>query len=309
MRRLQLLLALALVMLGAPARAGSPWHETYFPNVVLTDQDGKKHKFYDDVIKGKVVALNFIYTKCKDVCPADTAQLTRVNELLGDKMGKEIFFYSISLDPARDTPKALKKYREMFGITTPGWTFLTGKADDIKLLQEKLGLIGVGANRLKEHDTSFIVGNEVTGQWIKRSAYDDPKVLAILLSESLRTSVGGNEGRQSYAAAPQIANRSAGDYIYRTRCTSCHTIGGGDRLGPDLAGVVARRPNAWLVRWLKEPDKMIEEKDPVALAMKKQYRNLPMPNLGLNDIDANALIELFKKEDERLATPQKAASN
>ena len=307
MRRL--LLLLASLILGMPAYAGSPWHETYFPNVVLTDQDGKTHKFYDDVIKGKVVALNFIYTKCKDVCPADTAQLTRVNEMLGDKVGKDIFFYSISLDPARDTPRVLKKYREMFGITTPGWTFLTGKQADIKLLQEKLGLIGVGANRLKEHDTSFIIGNEATGQWIKRSAYDDPKVLAILLGESLRTTVGGNEGRQSYAAAPQITSRSAGDYIYRTRCASCHTIGGGDRLGPDLAGVVARRPHAWLVRWLKEPDKMLEEKDQLAVAMKKQYRNLPMPNLGLNDIDANALIDFLKKEDERLSTASASPSN
>ena len=300
---------LALITASFAAQAGSPWHETYFPNVVLTDQDGKTHKFYDDVIKGKVVALNFIYTKCKDVCPADTAQLTRVNEMLGEKVGKDVFIYSISLDTDRDTPKVLKKYREMFGIKSPGWTFLTGKKADITLLQEKLGLIGVGANRLKDHDTSFIIGNEATGQWIKRSAYDDPKVLSILLGESLRNSVGGNEGRQSYAAAPLITNRSAGDYIYRSRCTSCHTIGGGDRLGPDLAGVVARRPKAWLVRWLKEPDKMIDEKDPVALEMKKQYRNLPMPNLGLNDVDAEALIEFFKKEDERLATPQKAASN
>jgi protein SCO1/2 len=292
-----------LIVFCVPAMAGSPWHEGYFPNTVLVDQDGNELKFYDDAIKGKVVAVNFIYTNCKDVCPVDTAQLMRVNELLGERVGKDIFFYSISLDPERDTPAALKRYREMFGITAPGWKFLTGKAEDIKLLQEKLGLIGVGTNRLKEHDTSFIIGNEKTGHWIKRSPYDEPKVLAILLGESLQErSVGGNAARKSYAEAPQIKNRSAGDYIFRTRCAACHTVGGGDRLGPDLSGTVARRPHEWLVRWLKEPDKMIAEGDPVALEMKAAYRNLPMPNLGLNDADANALIDFLRQEDARLVT-------
>ncbi len=285
------------------AHASDAWHGGYFPNVQLTDQDGKKVRFYDDIIKGKVVALNFIYTKCKDVCPADTAQMIQVADLLGDRVGKDIFFYSISIDPKNDTPKALRRYKEMFGIG-PKWTFLTGKKDDVTLIQRKLGLIGTQAlANLREHNTSLILGNEKTAQWIKRSPYDHPKILANLLANSMNNFVGAGQGLQPFSAAHEISGLTRGDTLFRSRCAACHTVGGGDRLGPDLAGVVARRSKAWLVRWLKEPDKMIAEKDPVALQLKARYRNLPMPNLGLNDVDAKALIEHFKQEDARAVTP------
>ncbi|MCE9521363.1 MAG: SCO family protein [Alphaproteobacteria bacterium] len=279
------------------AEAGQSWHDGYFPNVVLTDQDGKKVKFYDDVIKGKVVVLSFIYTKCKDVCPVDTAQLRQVHELLGDRVGRDVFFYSISIDPKNDTPAVLKRYMHMFDIG-PGWRFLTGNKEDIVTLQRKLGLIGADVPVLKEHNTSVMLGNEATGQWIKRSPYDHPKILANLLTDSLGKYVGGsNKSLQPFSVAAEIKGQTRGDILFRTRCTACHTIGGGDKLGPDLKGVVAARPRDWLTRWLKEPDKMIAEKDPVALALKARYRNLPMPNLGLNDIDAAALIEYLEKED------------
>jgi protein SCO1/2 len=82
-------------------------------------------------------------------------------------------------------------------------------------------------------------------------------------------------------------------------------MGNGDRLGPDLAGVLDRRSKHWLVRWLKEPDKMIAEKDPAAMDMMARYRNLPMPNLGLNDTDAAALMEFFAKPDSVADEPLK----
>jgi len=305
--RLLMCLAGASVFM-PPAFANQAWHGDYFPNFVLTDQNGKPHRFYDDIIKGKVVALNFIYTRCKDVCPADTAQMTRVQEMLGDQVGKDVFMYSISLEPEHDTPKVLKAYMHMFNVK-PGWMFLTGKKSDIELLQRKLGLVGSkDIPELRDHDTSFIVGNEATGQWIKRSPYDDPKVLAILLGETLNNGAGGSRGREPYSAAPQVTGRSSGDFLFRTRCTSCHTIGGGDRLGPDLSGVLERRSAEWLTRWLKEPDKMTAEKDPIVEEMKGRYRNLPMPNLGLNDADAQALLAYFAHPDSGTGiTPQPAA--
>ena len=78
------------------------------------------------MLKGKVLVVNFIFTKCGDVCPLDTAQLKKVSEILGDKMGKSIFFYSISVDPANDTPAALTEFKKKYEIGK-GWTFLTGK--------------------------------------------------------------------------------------------------------------------------------------------------------------------------------------
>ena len=76
-------------------------------------------------------------------------------------------------------------------------------------------------------------------------------------------------------------------------------MGGGDKLGPDLKGVAQVRDRAWLTRWLKEPDRMIAEKDPIATALKTRYRNLPMPNLSLNDVDAAALIDYLDREDAK----------
>lgn len=289
---LALLLSIAWA---AAANAAQPWHDGYFPNTVLTDQDGRPHKFYDDLIKGKVVALNFIYTQCKDVCPVDTAQMMQVYDLLGDRVGRDVYFYSISIDPKNDTPRVLKHYKHMFGIGA-NWLFLTGKKSDIEVIQRKLGLIGAQTPTLKQHNTSLIVGNEATAQWIKRSPFDHPKLLANLLGNGLRNYAMSDTPMQSFAAAPQISGQTRGDYLFRTRCTACHTVGGGDKLGPDLKGVVAARSKAWLTRWLKEPDKMIAERDPTALALKARYRGLPMPNLGLNDVDAAAMIEFLSRE-------------
>jgi protein SCO1 len=307
--RCTLLVLVAMILALVPARAAQSWHESYFPNVELTDQDGKAHKFYDDVIKGKVVALNFIYTKCTDVCPVDTAQLRQVAELLGDKLGRDIHFYSISIDPENDTPEALRRYRHTFDIADKGWTFLTGKKDEIDLLRRKLGLIGANPEPLKQHNTSLIIGNEKTAQWIKRSPYDHPKILANLLSEGLRNYITAGGEQHSYAEASRITGVTRGQTLFSTRCQACHTIGGGDKLGPDLKGVVAARDRAWLTRWLKEPNKMIEEKDPVVLGLMSRYRNLPMPNLGLGDVDAEALIEYMSGKDASLAREGRRHAN
>src|SRR5262245_50738777 len=111
----------------------------YFPNVPLTTQDGITLHFYDDLLKGKTVVINLIYTHCQHECPLETARLVQVQRLLGDRVGTGIFFYSISIDPTRDTPAVLKAYAERFHVG-PGWLFLTGKAEDIKLISKKLGL-------------------------------------------------------------------------------------------------------------------------------------------------------------------------
>lgn len=133
----------AVLMAGlSPAVAaptGSPWGADYFPNVPLITQDGQTVKFYDDLLKGKAVAIELIYTSCVDTCPLETGRLRQVQRLLGDRVGKEIFFYSITIDPARDTPKVLKAYAEKFHVG-PGWLFLTGKKADIDLISKKLGL-------------------------------------------------------------------------------------------------------------------------------------------------------------------------
>lgn len=112
----------------------------YFPNVVLTTHEGKKVRFYDELIKGKIVTINFTYAECERVCLPVTANLARVQKLLGNRVGRDIFMYSITLRPEQDTPAVLKKYAEMHRVK-PGWWFLTGDPHDIELLRRKLGYL------------------------------------------------------------------------------------------------------------------------------------------------------------------------
>ncbi len=112
---------------------GAAQPNSHFPNVELITQDGQKVHFYDDLIKGKIVAIDLIYTNCEYACPLETARMAQIQKKLGDRVGQDIFFYSISIDPERDTPKVLKEYMEKFHVG-PGWLFLTGKKADSELL-------------------------------------------------------------------------------------------------------------------------------------------------------------------------------
>jgi protein SCO1/2 len=114
--------------------------ERSFPNVTLTTHDGKKVKFYDDLLKDKIVIINFMYIRCQGTCPGTTANLVKVQKLLGDRVGKDIFMYSITLKPEEDTAKDLDAYAKAYKVG-PGWTFLTGDPKDIELLRLKLGFI------------------------------------------------------------------------------------------------------------------------------------------------------------------------
>jgi len=139
----------------------------YFPNLTLRTQDDKEVRFYDDLIKGKIVTINFFYAKCEDVCPIVTSNLVKVQELLGDQVGRQVFMYSFSLKPAEDTPRAMKEYAEMHGVK-PGWTFLTGKPEDLELLRRKLGFTTPDLRADKDvtnHTGNIRYGNEPFMLW------------------------------------------------------------------------------------------------------------------------------------------------
>jgi protein SCO1/2 len=282
------------------AVADSRWGGDYFPNVKLTDQDGKTVLFFDDMIKDKTVVINFIYTSCPDTCPLETAQLTRVQQIMGDRIGKDVFFYSISIDPLNDTPPVLKAYREKFGAK---WSFLTGNAQEIVQLRKKLGLyiseIQDGSNN---HNVSMIIGNQKTGRWMKRSPFENPYVLANQIGSWLSDWKAPPKG-EDYAHAPKLRNISTGEQMFRTRCITCHTLTGNElagALGPDLLGVTKRRSKFWLFNWLKAPDKMLKNKDPIAMALLAKYNNLAMPNMRLNQLEARELLTYIDEETERL---------
>ncbi len=82
----------------------------YFSNLPVVTHEGKRLRFYDDLIKGKIVVINFIYTSCPDICSLSTARMATVQKWLGERVGRDVFIYSISLDPERDSPDVLKAY-------------------------------------------------------------------------------------------------------------------------------------------------------------------------------------------------------
>lgn len=273
------------------AKPRQPWGAKHFPNVRLLTHEGRAVRFYDDLLKGKAVAINVMYTHCEDACPLETARLAQVQRLLGDRMGREIHFYSISIDPARDTPAVLKAYAEKFQ-TGPGWLFLTGDESDIELLTKRLGLSSRTDDADRDgHLPSLMIGVEASGQWMRLSALDNPRFLATKIDSFLTGYKRPQKAANSYAAARPIEGMDAGSYLFRTRCASCHTVGRGDALGPDLAGVTERRDPDWLRRFIKTPDLLRAERDPLAMALFEQYKSVRMPNLQLGDGDVQALID------------------
>jgi protein SCO1 len=270
--------------------------------VPLVTQDGKMVRFYDDLLKGKAVVINLIYTSCKDVCPLETAKLREVQRLLGDRVGKEIFFYSISIDPKHDTPPVLKAYAERFHVG-PGWTFLTGKKADIDLIGRKLGLTSLtDADNADGHQASLMIGNEATGQWMRNSAVDNPRFLAMTIENSLNLR-SPRKPVKNYTEAPRLAHLNAGEYLFQTKCSACHTVGKGEGLGPDLLGVTHRRDRAWLTRFIATPDRLLAENDPLATALYAEYRNLSMPNLRLGPSDVDSLLEYLEAQTAARARP------
>lgn len=286
------------------ATAGSQGDRSHFPNVELFTQNGQKVRFYDDLIKGKVVAIDLIYTTCKYNCPLETARLVQLQKLLGDRMGKDVFFYSISIEPEHDTPEVLKAYAEKYHVG-PGWLFLTGKAADIKLISHKLGLDSLpSVDDPDGHTPHLLIGNEATGLWMRNSALDNTRFLAMKIQHLMgyKSSTLANETYSTTAAKLDI---DMGQYLFATRCAACHTIGNGDKIGPDLLGVTNVRDRAWLARIITDSNKLIEEKDPIATALFKKYKEVRMPPLGLPQADVNTLIEYMKTQTASLGNRAK----
>ena len=277
-------------------------NDQYFPNYTFTSHEGKSLKFFDDIIKDKIVLINFIYTSCGSSCPLETARLRRVQTILEDKLGKDFFFYSISVDPDNDTVEQMKEFHGKFKLSK-GWVFLRGSKSDTEEIQKKYGVFTgeLTQKNLNDHSLSVIVGNQKTGQWIRRSHLENPTVLANLI-ESLNPKRKASH-LASYKQAPiKMEPVTRGEHLFFSRCIDCHSIGKGDDIGPDLLNVTKRRNITWLRRWIQEPDVMLQNKDPIAVDLYNKYDQIAMPNLRLSKVDVDAIIEYLKKiSDEEIA--------
>jgi protein SCO1/2 len=176
--------------------AGSPRR---FPNPVLVDQDGRSVRFYDDLVRGKVVMVNFSYTQCTGACPRATAQLLAVQRLLGERFGRDFTLVTLSLDPERDTPETMHRYLAAHGAR-PGWTWLTGRREDLEAIRRFVGYVdrdpALDADRTR-HTTAVLLGNDRSGRWSSVPALIPPQQIMDAL---LRTS-----GERPTAVAVQQA--------------------------------------------------------------------------------------------------------
>lgn len=173
----------------APASAESPStaptvspSEKYFSDVELTTQDGQKVRFYSDVLKNKVVIINTFFTTCTSVCPPMNRNLEKIQDALGDRLGKDAFLVSISVDPETDTPLRLKDYARRFHARS-GWLFLTGKKENVDWALYKLGQY---VETKDDHSTIIIIGNEPKGLWKKAFGLAKPEELMRIVDDVLR---------------------------------------------------------------------------------------------------------------------------
>jgi len=139
-----------------------------FPDVVLLTQDNKRKRFYDDLIKYKIVVIQFMFANCDNLCPVVTPNLARVQRELNRRAPGKVTFLSITVDPRRDTPRALKMYASHFNVQR-GWYFLTGKQEDVDLVRRKLGVYDPEDQKL-EHMNVLTIGNEAQGKWLSMEA-------------------------------------------------------------------------------------------------------------------------------------------
>lgn len=304
-------LAGLLLLLGActPEPKVAPrtnrWGKDYFPNLPVVTQDGKTLRFYDDVIKGKIVLIDFIYTRCPDICPLTTARLGQVQKKLGDRVGRDIFFYSISVDPTNDSPARLQEFARAFH-TGPGWTFLTGRPEDIREIRARLG---DRSQVLAEHRQEIVLGNDATGEWTRNSTFGDLDRLVMDIKamdpkwrDQQRTPERDPASDTGYALGNE-----PGAAMFRRICAPCHSIGVGDQVGPDLRGVTTRRAHDWLVRFIIDPHEMLRRKDPIAVSLASSFPGAMMPRFGLTETDAQDLITYLDAQTKRLSLAQAPA--
>lgn len=152
------------------------------PDVELLDQNGRKIHFYTDLIKGQTVVINFIFTTCTTICPPLGATFARMQKELGDKVGRDVRFISISVDPATDTPERLKAWGAKFHAGE-GWTFVTGNKPQV---DELLNALGASFARREDHSPTVLIGNDAHGNWTRTYGLAHTSQLVQIINDAIQ---------------------------------------------------------------------------------------------------------------------------
>jgi len=166
----------------SPAPAGDAalsFSSTKIPNTRILDQNGKQLNFYNDLIKGRTVAINFIFTTCTTVCPPLTATFRKVQQTAAER-GIDVKLVSVSVDPVIDTPERLRAFAEKFNADQ-SWTFVTGEKGDIDSLLQSLGVAVTNKN---DHTPMILIGNDSLDYWTRAYGLSSPTKLVDLIAEA-----------------------------------------------------------------------------------------------------------------------------
>jgi protein SCO1/2 len=153
--------------------------EVKYGDTVLLDQMGKQHKLKSEVFGDRLVVLDFAYTSCTTICPVLSALMAKVQNQLGDRLGKEVSLVTITVDPARDTPARLREYAAKYGAK-PGWAWLSGPTGTVN---EVLKGFGAYAPNFEDHPPQVLVGDPTTGDWTRFFGFADPQAIMAKVDE------------------------------------------------------------------------------------------------------------------------------
>jgi protein SCO1/2 len=211
-RRWALLGAAALVLCGAAlplaAQGGQQHHQHHpppeptgavslgsmnIPDATLRDQDGREVRFYSDLVEGRVVAMNFIFTTCTTICPPMGANFSKLQQLMGDRAGRDFEMISVSVDPAVDTPARLKAWAAKFG-RREGWTLVTGRKSEVDALLKALKVFTADKN---DHSPILLVGDDARDEWTRAYGLAPPAKVAEMIDELLAASAGAGAAEGS----------------------------------------------------------------------------------------------------------------
>jgi protein SCO1 len=160
-----------------PVVPASSRDKMVIPDVEVLDQHGNSLHFYTDLIKEKIVAINFIFTNCTTICPPLAATFARLQKEMGDKIGNDVHLISISVDPLTDTPERLKAWGAKFKAG-PGWTFVTGEKQEMDKL---LNALGAAVSKREDHTPAMIIGNDSKGVWTRTYGLAKiPQILGVI---------------------------------------------------------------------------------------------------------------------------------
>lgn len=194
---------------------GGPYAE-YFPNVVVHTHEGRKALFYHDLLRGKTVLINCMSVKNEAVYPV-TANLVKVQRLLGERLGRDVFMYSLTVDPENDTPRVLSAFAEKQGVGR-GWLFLSAEPAAVQAIRGRLFAHDAahqlhGSAVVRDCSMGLVrYGNEAVGLWGSVPAKAEPEWIVKRLSwvESRPAPAAGTFKRRG-PTAPATANPRSQD--------------------------------------------------------------------------------------------------